>query len=303
VSQLGSEQWGGAIAPSNTGDCTQRQGIIYKKSAVQFISASQMSSGSSSQGNTYYYNWSSGRYPALYNVNLIAGNTLIPVSFVNVHSKAEDGNAMSYTRRLGGAIGLKTVLDGTNYNTRNLIIIGDFNDYLTGTSSEACNCSVSPYSNFMDDESNYTGITSAITDVDTRFGTRPIIEHIIISDELADNYVANSAAQEVSVPQGIFNYYNTTSNHLPVSARFQFSTLGTTEYTENFWTIYPNPVKDQLNISIADSVNNTNTEIYDLTGRKMLSEKLSNNSVNVSALPTGIYILKMGNRSRKFVKE
>lgn len=304
VSLLGSEQWGGAIVPVNTGDCTQRQGLIYKKSKVQLVNSSEMSTGNSAQGNTYRYNWSGGRYPAVYNVNLIAGNTLIPVSLVNIHAKAEDGEAASYTRRLGAAEALKTILDGAAYATNKVIVIGDFNDYLVGTSSNSCQCTTSPFENFMDDEVNYTGITSALTDVDTRFGIHPIIENIIISNELTDNYVANSTAQEVTVPQNIFNYYNTTSNHLPVSATFRFSTLGTKGvFAEKQWAIYPNPVKDQLNITAAAALNNAIAEVYDLTGRQVFYQKINTNTINVSALPAGIYILKMGSKTGKFIKQ
>jgi len=39
VSLMGSDDWGGTIVPASTGDCNQRQGIIYKKSKVQFVSA------------------------------------------------------------------------------------------------------------------------------------------------------------------------------------------------------------------------------------------------------------------------
>ena len=306
VSLLGSGQWAGTIVPSNTGDCNQRQGIIYKKSKVQLVSSLELNNGNTAQGNSYYYNWSSGRYPALYNVNLVAGNTLVPVSFVNIHAKAEDGDAMSYTRRLGGSEALKTLLDGASYNTKNLIIIGDFNDYLAGTSSSACECTVSPYENFMDDESHYTGITNNINDANTTWETHPIIENIIISNELADNYVQNSTAQEIAVSRAISNYRNTTSDHLPVSATFRFSTLGSPENTgdpENSWAIYPNPVKDILNIDRLSPVNDTATEIYDVAGRQIRCEKLSKNTINVSTLPAGIYILKIGNRTGKFVKE
>ncbi|KGO85967.1 hypothetical protein Q765_12940 [Flavobacterium rivuli WB 3.3-2 = DSM 21788] len=304
VALLGSEQWGGAIVPVNTGDCNQRQGIIYKKSKVQLVNSSEMSTGNAAQGNTYRYNWSGGRYPAVYTINLIAGNALIPVSLINIHAKAEDGVAESYTRRLGGAESLKTILDGATYNTKNVIVIGDFNDYLIGTSSNSCQCTTSPFQNFMDDDDNYTGITSTLTDVDTRFGIHPIIENIIISDELADNYVVNSTAQEVTVPQNIFNYYNTTSNHLPVSAVFRFSTLGVeANPVEKAWAIYPNPVKELLNITASHALNNTVVEVYDLTGRQVFYSKLNNNTINVSALPAGMYILKMDNKTGKFIKQ
>jgi len=304
ISLLGSE-WAGTIVPTNTGDCNQRQGIIYKKAKVQVVSSLELTGGSASQGNSYYYNWTSGRYPAVYNINFISGNTLIPVSLVNIHAKAEDNEASSYTRRKGASEGLKTLLDGANYNTKNVVVIGDFNDYLIGTTSNACNCSVSPYDNFTEDISNYTGLTKDIKDVDTRYGIHPIIENIIISNELVGNYVANSTAQETSVAKIISNYYNTTSDHLPVSAQFQFTVLDTPEmnYLGNSFTLYPNPVKDVLNISTTESLNNATTEVFDLTGRHILQGKLSNNTINVSALPAGIYILKIGTRSGKFIKE
>jgi endonuclease/exonuclease/phosphatase family metal-dependent hydrolase len=293
VSLLGSDQWEGMILPSNTGDCDQRQGIIYKKSKVQFVSSAQLSNGNAAEGNSYYYNWSSGRYPALYKVNLIAGNNLVPLSIVNIHAKAEDGNAMSYTRRLGASEALKTILDGAAYNTENLMIIGDFNDYLIGTTSAACACTVSPYQNFMDDTGNYNCIT----------GGQPIIEHIIISNELSDRYIPDSVFRETSVTQ-IDNYSNTTSDHLPVSAMLQFSVLGTPGYTtENTWAIYPNPVKDILTFDMTGLEAAVVTAIYDITGRQMRCEKRNANTVDVTALPSGIYILKVGYKSGRFVKE
>lgn len=303
VAQMGSNNWGGVIVPANTGDCNQRQAIIYKKSRVQLVSSSELNNGNGAQGNSYSFNWSGGRFPSVYNINFIAGNTTFPVSLVNIHAKAEDGNPTSYTRRKGGAEGLKGILDGAAYNTKNVVIIGDYNDYLTGTTSEACNCSVSPFKNFMDDTSDYTGITQNIIDVDNNWGDHPIIENIIISNELVDNYVANSAVQEVNLPNQIFGYYNTTSNHLPVSARFQFQVLDTPEFETAAWAVYPNPVKSELNITSTGLLQDRQTAVYDLTGRQVLAGELKGESINVSMLPAGIYILKLDGRSQKFVKE
>lgn len=304
IAIMGAGQWAGAIVPSNTGDCNQRQAIIYKKSKVQFVSASEMSSGNGAQGNSYNYNWSGGRFPALYNVTFIAGTNSIPVSIVNIHAKAEDNIASSYMRRKGGSEALKTILDGATYNTKNLIIVGDFNDYLVGTTSTTCQCSTSPFKNFMDDHADYSGITSTLIDVDTNFGTHPIIENIIISNELTDNYIANSAEQEEVVAETINSYYYNTSNHLPVSAYFQFEGVAGIEdiAVANTWTVYPNPVKDILYIDYSGATDET-TAIYDITGRQIAFEKSGSNTLNVSALPSGMYIIKMGNSSKKFVKE
>ncbi|MFP9098080.1 T9SS type A sorting domain-containing protein [Flavobacterium sp. RHBU_24] len=301
VSLLGSNEWGGTIVPSSTGNCNQRQGLIYKKSTVQFVSSQQLNEGNDAQGGSYHYNWSNGRYPSVYNVNLLAGNNVIPVSLINIHSKSGDDDADSYTRRLGGSQALKTILDGAAYNTKKFILIGDYNDYLNGTSSDACNCTDSPYKNFMDDANRYTPLTQNLTS--TGWEPHPIIEHVIISNELTGNYVANSAVRELSLPQNIDDYYNTTTDHIPVSTWFQFPTLSSPSYTTNTVTVYPNPVKDVLTITGNGMAANTGTEIYDLAGRRIFYEKLSGNTLNVSALPSGIYMVKIGGGSAKFVKE
>lgn len=304
VALLGSDQWEGRLVPSATDDCDQRQGIIYKKARVQFVSATQLSSGSPSQGNSYYFNWSNGRYPAVYNINLVSGTTLVPMTLVNIHAKAEDNNAQSYTRRLGASQALKTILDGPSYNSKNLVLIGDFNDYLIGTSSTVCACTDSPYKNFTDDTANYSSITKDVTDANSNWGTRPIIENIIVSNELAANYIVNSVVQEVTVPQSISNYFNTTSNHLPVSARFQFAVLDTPEFAQkSTLAIYPNPVKNELRFDRTGLEEEASLALYDLTGRQINFYQTDANTINVSALPSGIYILKVGNRSGRFVKE
>jgi endonuclease/exonuclease/phosphatase family metal-dependent hydrolase len=304
VSLLGSDQWEGKIVPYSTDDCDQRQAIIYKKARVQFINAVQLSSGNSAQGNSYYFNWSSGRYPALYNVNLVSGATLVPVTLVNIHAKAEDGNALSYTRRLGASQALKTILDGAAYNSKNLILIGDFNDFLVGTSSNTCSCTVSPYKNFIDDTANYSAVTKDIIDANTNWGTRPIIENMIVSNELSANYIPNSVVQEVTVAQNISNYFNTTSNHYPVSARFQFSVLDTPEFAhKNTLLVYPNPASDQLFIQLDEAIDVT---IMDMTGKIIQQESLQsgNNSIDVSPLAPGLYFVKsVRGAITKFVKK
>ena len=220
----------------------------------------------------------------------------MPVTLVNIHAKAEDNNPMSYTRRLGASVGLKAILDGASYNTKNVILIGDYNDYLTGTTSEACQCTDSPYKNFMDDTANYRGITSALPN--------PIIENIIVSNELSGNYVAGSVLRQNNIRQSIQDFFNTTSNHIPVSATFQFATANVpTVKANDTWAIYPNPVKDALNVSVSGVVNDSAVQVYDITGRQVLAVKLSGNALNVSNLPSGIYILKMEGKSGKFIKE
>ena len=55
--------------------------------------------------------------------------------------------------------------------------------------------------------------------------------------------------------------------------------------------LYPNPVNDELNIKSAESLNSV--MVYDMLGRSVLSIKNPSNSVNLSSLNKGFYILKL----------
>ena len=70
--------------------------------------------------------------------------------------------------------------------------------------------------------------------------------------------------------------------------------------------IYPNPVSDILNISVKIS-KDEKVEIYNMEGRKVLETTIGKgkNTVNVTNLPTGNYILSIKgiNVSSKFVKK
>ena len=214
VRRLGSE-WAGDIVPWRSDNCSQNQGIIYKKSKIQYVNSSLIKNGGSA------YDWSSGRFPALYNVNFLAGSKQIPVSLVNIHAKAFS-DVGSYARREAASKELKTLLNGSTYNTKRIIVLGDFNDYLKGTLCWSCG-GVSPYKNFMDDAANYKGITSdLIIPNPLPYSGSPVIDNIIISNELFENYVSNSTKIETFVNQHIPDYRNTTSDHYPVSATFRF---------------------------------------------------------------------------------
>ena len=63
--------------------------------------------------------------------------------------------------------------------------------------------------------------------------------------------------------------------------------------------LYPNPTKDVLYIS------NTTTEdykIFDMGGKLINSGKLQRGSVNVSALIKGVYLIQIGEISKRFIK-
>ncbi len=228
VMKLGSNEWAGNIISTYKDNCSQNQGIVYKKSKIQLINATYISNGGSS------YDWSGGRYPVLYNINLLDGSNTIPVSFINIHAKAMS-DATSYMRRKNASIALKALLDGSAYNSKKIVLLGDFNDYINGTQCSTCVPAESPYKNFADDIENYKCLSSGL--YDTSYSS-PVIDNIVISNELFEYYTTNSTKREDLAAQGILNYYNTTSDHVPVSASFKISTgpyvCENSTYTESF---------------------------------------------------------------------
>ncbi|WP_175620814.1 Vgb family protein [Chryseobacterium schmidteae] len=64
--------------------------------------------------------------------------------------------------------------------------------------------------------------------------------------------------------------------------------------------VYPNPATDKLNVYNAPS---KEYKIFDMTGRVINSGTLERNSINVSQLSSGNYILKTGEATTKFIKK
>lgn len=211
VKRLGNE-WAGSIVAWSADNCDQNQAIVYRKSKVQLVSASLMTNAGTS------YNWSSGRFPVLYNLNLIAGTNTIPVALINIHAKAT-GDESSYSRRKAASESLKALLDGSTYNSKNVILLGDYNDYLTGTQCKSCSPAVSPYNNFVLDTENYKGLTGALWDP---YYNSPVIDNIIISNELFTNYT-NTVLRDTTAAKAVSSFTSTTSDHYPVSAVFSFA--------------------------------------------------------------------------------
>ncbi|MFD2822586.1 FG-GAP-like repeat-containing protein [Lacinutrix iliipiscaria] len=71
--------------------------------------------------------------------------------------------------------------------------------------------------------------------------------------------------------------------------------------------IYPNPVKDIINIDTPVDLTNKIATVFDINGKKVLNKKLTDNSLDVSKLASGSYILRIESLgksiSKKFIKE
>ena len=82
------------------------------------------------------------------------------------------------------------------------------------------------------------------------------------------------------------------------------SSLGTENIEHTNLKVYPNPVKDILNIE-TNALEDVNIEIYSMSGQLIKSIKSDSQhiQIDVSMLSSGTYILKIDNTSQKFIKE
>ncbi|MRX69884.1 conserved repeat domain-containing protein/Por secretion system C-terminal sorting domain-containing protein [Flavobacterium resistens] len=88
-----------------------------------------------------------------------------------------------------------------------------------------------------------------------------------------------------------------------------FKTLGTSDFEfSQYFNIYPNPVKDRLNISLQNNVEIKSIEIYDVLGQLIIAvpNAINVSNIDVSKLKTGNYFLKIksdkGVSSTKFIR-
>ena len=72
-------------------------------------------------------------------------------------------------------------------------------------------------------------------------------------------------------------------------------------------SIFPNPVANILNIQTTSTLGDKIITVFDINGKRILNEKLTNNTLDVSTLQTGMYFLRLESNgkvlNRKFIKQ
>ncbi len=128
-------------------------------------------------------------------------------------------------------------------------------------------------------------------------------------------------ASPLAIPNEVFSGINlanvilyvpvgTQSAYLaaPVWQNFGTVTLGTQDFliNNNFQT-YPNPATNVVNIDLLE-IDDSDLEVFDFNGKKLLSQKLSNlsNTINIENFSSGVYLFKVssnkGSATRKVIK-
>ncbi len=74
-------------------------------------------------------------------------------------------------------------------------------------------------------------------------------------------------------------------------------------HSAEIMNIYPNPATDIVTIKLNDEVKDKNLQILDLSGKVILRKNISRKTtkIDVSALEKGVYLIKVGGKTRKLI--
>lgn len=97
-------------------------------------------------------------------------------------------------------------------------------------------------------------------------------------------------------------YNNQTVNH-----NFMVGEMGTQDVNNSFFSIYPNPAENVINIASEKNMEIQEINIYNVEGRLVINHSADSSAIDISALPKGMYILKIlskkGTEVHKFLKK
>lgn len=234
----------------------QRACIIYKTALVTLISEQPLLRLTPAPfPYDYPSDWgnfqASGRYPYLWVVDVAIGGITKRLHMVGIHAKANTEPLQeSYERRKYDIKVLKDTLNA-QYSTANIMLLGDYNDDVDLTVANIPSAE-STYKSIVDDVSRFRVVTTRLSDMNFRsyLTRRNVIDHITISNELFNNYLDGSG--DLLFPfKYISSYGSSTSDHLPVIARFR---LRDCSVSHNFVErIINNPVNYKTSTEITSS--------------------------------------------------
>ncbi|GMQ27484.1 DUF5689 domain-containing protein [Algoriphagus confluentis] len=200
--------------------------------------------------------WSSGRLPWLITAIADINGVKEKINFINIHAKSGSSNEDLARRRFDNQA-LKDTLDAY-YGDQNIILLGDYNDDL----DESIGSGPSTYELFINDP-DFNGITISLSEAGLRsfIFNDNMIDHITISNELYDNYLEGS--ETLFIPFNLIpNYANTTSDHLPVSARLIAGSPLVSDAGEGGVVYLGYPPQESITLRAADATGGNGTYIY-----------------------------------------
>lgn len=246
-----------------------------------------------------------GRPPLLMEAEVTLPEARAIISFVSLHMKCcGDG----FEKRQEASTQLKSGID-LQLSSEPVIILGDFNDELTGSITTG---QPTPYENFVADPDHFrfTSLPLEERGEATWCGSLTCssgssLDHVLITDELFGAYLPESTVRYEEVVTAVNDFVRTTSDHLPVLARFALASETAIEEPgpsrPDRSVIYPNPFSRTATVSLsADANGPISVEICDLLGRVVkrvheayLAAGTHELSLSADGLAGGLYFVRI----------
>jgi endonuclease/exonuclease/phosphatase family metal-dependent hydrolase len=245
--------------------------------------------------------WASGRLPYLMTADVVIDNVTQKLNFVGIHARANTSGADAqtvYDQRKYDIKVLKDTLDAQYANVP-LIMAGDYNDDVDETVAAITTTKESTYKSIIDDATKYRAVTKSLSDKGLRsfLTSENVIDHVITTNEFFDNLIVGSEGHELPF-RYITDYGTTTSDHLPIFARFKLTQpiTGLTKPLELSFLPFPNPTTGSVQVRTPAATIVKGFRWYDLSGQssEVFSRELAKDLYEITpinALPTGAYIL------------
>jgi endonuclease/exonuclease/phosphatase family metal-dependent hydrolase len=300
--QLFVSPFGSGATSSSSGNYPGAQKLAYLINTQKVIHAGDFGlTASQYPGDTSAYAcFASGRYPyvlkAALKQNSGPPDTLI---VVNIHAKA-GSTSSDYNRRVCAS---QWMVDSLNalFPIQKKLIVGDFNDYLEGSS--VAGQSTSPFQNLF--TSGYVGVTlpSVYPGQTTYLGSADhLIDNVVFSQNMSGVFPDSACFIFSEAPRYISDYEANMSDHLPVMSYYKFNNpLFISENTSVSDIRMVNPSKGRLQLYFNQSTSDWSLKIYDLCG-KLLNQSnhaptSSRVEINLTDIQPGMYIVQVQTKS------
>ena len=297
LGRLQGAGYAGVLSPEPTfGDL--KIGFIYDPSVVSVIGAERPLPPTGSFG---------GHQPFELHARVTVGGETRTVRVVALHAKAGNGED-NHVNRTEGARKVKAYVDGRIDQGEPVILLGDFNDFLTRARWRGA--TQSPYAPFVED-ADYVAATVALEDagIPTTCGddypacaTGNTIDHVV--------YTSNVQARLVEVGRydealdAIADFFATTSDHAPVLARFSFdapvASDGARPRPVRLLPPAPNPFRASTGVRFTlDATSAVRLEVFDMLGRSVFEVEgwfgVGDHAVALDggALAPGAYVVRL----------
>ena len=190
-------------------------------------------------------------------------------------------------------------LEGLVQHNETFVVLNPYSNFSCITNDEARFVTAAPQLTFSG--SQYLELRYALTTVDA-VGIKDMSNSSVLGD------VSLYRLSSVTQPSNTFTLSEWEA--FPADYCENLGVLATSDvgfYSENNWSVYPNPVVgNSLYVKGKQLENAQEISVFDLSGKLVQQESRpfkNKNSVNVQNLKPGVYILNIDHKSLKFIKK